>query len=621
MSASNSCYFLLFIFLRLVILTISQQTPLYYYCNNDNGNYTFAGDYSANLDNALFAISSNSAGNGHGFYSFSAGNNIDTIHAIALCRGDISLDNCMSCVNESTTTLPKLCPNQKEAVVWYDLCMLKYSNRSIYGNQGFSLRVIMINTQNASNVSQFNEDLGGLLRSLSSQAASGGSLRKFATENVTSGDFTDIYGLAQCTPDLSERDCNNCLQTATQIFPSYCYGRRGARVISPSCTLRYEIYKFFDSVPDPLSSPPQSSPRLPPPQSPPQPPPPGELGDDHSNLGGDNEDKSKDLPLVPLHIIRAATQEFSDENKLGQGGFGPVYKGTLMNGKEIAVKRLSKSSGQGLQEFKNEVMLIARLQHRNLVRLLGCCLEGDELLLIYEYMPNKSLDFFLFDSTRVAQLQWKLRLSIISGIARGLLYLHEDSRLKIIHRDLKASNVLLDHEMNPKISDFGMARIFQGNDTTANTNRIVGTYGYMAPEYAMEGLFSVKSDVFSFGVLLLEIISGKKNSGFHQSQPGQNLLNFAWKLWLDGRGLDLMDPTLGPSSVMAEVLKCTHIGLLCVQEDPGDRPTMSMVVVMLQSETISLPQPKEPPFSVGRVVPPDNKSSMNVVTLSKMSPR
>ncbi|XP_065631514.1 G-type lectin S-receptor-like serine/threonine-protein kinase At1g11410 [Quercus suber] len=228
--------------------------------------------------------------------------------------------------------------------------------------------------------------------------------------------------------------------------------------------------------------------------------------------------QSEDLevPFFSLATIVTATNYFSSDNKLGEGGFGLVYKGILTDGHEIAVKRLSRSSIQGLNEFKNEVTLIAKLQHRNLVRLLGYCIEGEEKMLIYEYMPNGSLDSFIFG--------WSMRFNIICGIARGLLYLHEDSRLRIIHRDLKASNVLLDSKMSPKISDFGMARIFGGDQTEGNTNRVVGTYGYMAPEYAIDGLFSVKSDVYSFGILLLEILSGKKNRmSFHPSQ-GLNLV-------------------------------------------------------------------------------------------------
>ncbi|XP_028752409.1 cysteine-rich receptor-like protein kinase 15 [Neltuma alba] len=226
-------------------------------------------------------------------------------------------------------------------------------------------------------------------------------------------------------------------------------------------------------------------------------------------------------------------------------------------------------------------------------------------------MPNSSLDFHLFNMEKRSQLEWKLRLSIINGIAKGLLYLHEDSRLRVIHRDLKASNIPLNHEMNPKISDFGLARAFGGDQRQANTIRVVGTYGYMAPEYAMEGLFSIKSDVFSFGVLLLEIISGKKNGGFYLSQHRQSLLTYAWRLWCEGKGLDLMDAILERSFEPSEVLKCIHIGLLCVQEDAADRPTMSSVVLMLASDSVNLLRPTQPAFSVGRGFTKKEPSSKN----------
>ncbi|XP_019151275.1 PREDICTED: G-type lectin S-receptor-like serine/threonine-protein kinase SD1-13 isoform X2 [Ipomoea nil] len=238
------------------------------------------------------------------------------------------------------------------------------------------------------------------------------------------------------------------------------------------------------------------------------------------NMCGEDTTRAKleELPVFDFEIIANATGNFDPRNKLGQGGFGPVYKGKLEDGQEIAVKRLSIYSGQGQEEFMNEVVVISKLQHRNLVRLHGCCIEGGEKMLVYEFMPNGSLDSLLFDPQNEEFLDWSKRFMIIEGIGRGLLYLHRDSRLKIVHRDLKASNILLDEQLNPKISDFGLARIFGGNQHQANTERVVGTYGYMAPEYAMDGRFSEKSDVYSFGVLLLEIVSGRKNSGFYHDE-------------------------------------------------------------------------------------------------------
>ncbi|XP_056171843.1 G-type lectin S-receptor-like serine/threonine-protein kinase At4g27290 [Syzygium oleosum] len=311
------------------------------------------------------------------------------------------------------------------------------------------------------------------------------------------------------------------------------------------------------------------------------------------------DDTSLQLPIFDMVTILRATNNFCDSNKLGEGGFGPVYKGQLPNGQEIAVKRLSEDSRQGLNEFKNEVMLIAKLQHRNLVKLVGCCVE-EERMLIYEYMPNGSLDTTIFGKTGENSLVWRRRFNIIIGIVRGLLYLHQDSRLRIIHRDLKASNVLLDSEINPKISDFGVARVFGGDLSQAKTKRIVGTYGYMAPEYAIDGLFSTKSDVFSFGVLLLEIICGKKNREFNHPDHSFNLVGHAWKLWLEGQVSDFIDPQLPDSFDLSEVVKCIQIGLLCVQRCPDDRPNMSSVLLMLDSESASLPQPKQPGFYIER---------------------
>ncbi|KAL3754540.1 hypothetical protein ACJRO7_001736 [Eucalyptus globulus] len=331
----------------------------------------------------------------------------------------------------------------------------------------------------------------------------------------------------------------------------------------------------------------------------------------------EKDKKGIEVPFFDLEIILQATNHFADENKLGRGGFGPVYKATFPGGQEIAVKRLLSGSGQGLEEFKNEVVLIAKLQHRNLVKLVGYCVKGDEKMLLYEYMPNKSLDSFIFDQTRCSLLTWEIRFEIILGITRGMLYLHQDSRLRIIHRDLKTSNVLLDEEMTPKISDFGLARIFEAKQTEANTQRVIGTYGYMSPEYALDGFFSFKSDVFSFGIVVLEIVSGRRNTCFYHSEGTLSLLTHAWKLWNDNKALDLMDQVLHETCNRDQVLKCINVALLCVQDNPSDRPTMSNAVLMLSSETTTLPTPKKPAFAfrtgISTTASTSSKSESNAV--------
>ncbi|XP_021741439.1 ephrin type-B receptor 3-like [Chenopodium quinoa] len=306
---------------------------------------------------------------------------------------------------------------------------------------------------------------------------------------------------------------------------------------------------------------------------------------------------SPDVKAFSFKDINTATDKFSFHRKLGEGGYGPVYKGKLKTGQEIAVKRLSKASSQGFEQFKNEVMLTARLQHVNLVKVMGFCVEREEKMLIYEYLPNSSFDFYLFDPVKSLQLDWGKRAHIIEGIIQGLLYLQEYSRLTIIHRDLKASNILLDKDLNPKISDFGMARIFQTDEYEANTSKIVGTYGYVPPEYVKQGVYSRKHDVYSFGVLLLQIISGKRNNQFYGANEEYNLLEYAYELWKEDEGKEFVDPSLDDSNSKYKLMRCMQVALLCVQEKQEDRPSMLEISAILNNKIEHIMNPKRPAFS------------------------
>ncbi|KAE8733198.1 UDP-3-O-acylglucosamine N-acyltransferase-like [Hibiscus syriacus] len=640
--------------------------PLFTFCSDNTINYTTNGTFHNNLKSVLESLPSNTSSTG--FYSTSIGDGASHVYARALCRGDATATTCRSCVLNASRDVLDGC-RTGEAIEWYDNCQVQYSfqNSSLMVYTG-KYPDSNHNEKNISNPGRFNDVLAFLMNNISRTAAYDSRLM-FETGEVKINKKERIYGLVQCTRDISGDFCLNCLNSALKDLNGCCRPRTGGSVLSRNCNVRFQMYKFYNASDSPLMYPEF---------------PAGDrwsMGMIMAVIGAaalvlalligsrfiysrlmkrkqiDLERSqttllyelaspkeviiteegqlvaSQEFPFLDLPTIKAATNGFSDSNKLGQGGFGTVYKGVLPNGKEVAIKRLSRKSWQGLEELKNEVILIAKLQHRNLVKLLGCGIEGDEKLLIYELMPNKSLDFFIFgrslvfvsDSEKRSKIDWKIWCDIITGISKGLVYLHEDSRLKIIHRDLKPSNVLLDQYMVAKISDFGMARIFCENQNAANTKRVVGTYGYMAPEYAMEGLFSVKSDVFSFGVIMLEILSGQKNSGFYQTKHAQTLLAYAWGLWKDGKELELIDRCLLESCSIPEIKRCIHIGLLCVQEDPTDRPTMSDVVVVLGSHTITLPEPKKPAFSVGRMIPVDQASttdpSISQMTMSNISAR
>ncbi|XP_072086011.1 probable LRR receptor-like serine/threonine-protein kinase RFK1 isoform X8 [Arachis hypogaea] len=285
-----------------------------------------------------------------------------------------------------------------------------------------------------------------------------------------------------------------------------------------------------------------------------------------------------------LEQIRAATNDFSPANKIGEGGFGPVYKGQLSDGTWVAVKQLSSKSRQGNREFLNEIAMISCLQHPNLVKLHGFCIENNQLMLVYEYMENNSLAHALFSSENQLKLDWSTRHRICIGIAKGLAFLHEESRLKIVHRDIKSTNVLLDGNLNPKISDFGLARLDEEEETHIST-RVAGTVGYMAPEYALWGHLSYKADVYSYGIVVLEIVSGKNNKSYMPSDDCLCLLDKAFHLQSTENIMALVDERLGLEVNPTEAENMLKVALLCTNVSPSLRPTMSEVVNMLEEKT------------------------------------
>nr|KYP42388.1 Putative cysteine-rich receptor-like protein kinase 23 [Cajanus cajan] len=689
--ASNSFNLVfLFIFLSFInstTTTKAQDPPsMYLYCEDNTTNTT----YLSNLKTLLATLASNAAA-GTTFHNDTVEN---TVFGLFMCRGDMVPPLCAHCVQNATTKLSSHpeCSHSKKGVIWYDDCMLRFSNATFFSTIATEPAFFGFNIANVStNEATFNRLVSAAMKKTAAEAANSAQGNLYAATHKSVSQTQTLYCMAQCTQDLGRGDCATCLSDAVKKLPACCEGKQGGRVLFPSCDVRYELYPFYrdgslteDGIIPTIEV--ERSPMF------------KDVKEsakdvvetammeltvalsnklaDMANLTGDsgeryrsetlslnNEQKlyivaqcTRDLSskrksssrtiiliiVVPtviisvimfsfasylirrkakhckailkenfgdesniveplqfdLTIIKAATNNFSYENKIGKGGFGEVYKGFLIDGRHIAVKKLSRTSRQGAAEFKNEVLLIARLQHRNLVEFIGFCLDEEEKILIYEYVSNKSLNYFLFDTHELQkEFSWSKRHNIIGGIARGILYLHEYSRLKVIHRDLKPSNILLDENMNPKISDFGLARIVEIDQQEGNTNRIIGTYGYMSPEYAMLGQFSEKSDIYSFGVMVLEIITGQKNAGSYELyNVADGLLSLVWRQWMDQTPLNILDPKLRENYCKMEVVKCIQIGLLCVQENPDARPTMLEIVSYLSNHSIELPSPLKPAF-------------------------
>ncbi|KAI0529662.1 hypothetical protein KFK09_002216 [Dendrobium nobile] len=600
--------FFLIIFIPFIaIQSFAEESPYFSYCSGDN--FTSPGFFKTRLHlfqnytgpkwslNGTVVI-----GNSPGFQVF----------GLAQCRPHISIDICNECLNQSASVVifhsSGGCGSRRSAVIRFDLCIFRYSDRRFFGiPEHKPFRFIPTKSLNVTD--GINADARDRLRDVLPRAAMEDSRYSEKITEDSGGLF--IIAVAWCTVDLSTDDCLQCLSRAEESFPN---GKHFGIVTSISCEVRLSTYPTSrDNIwsPSPLSPLSASNSTVP-------------ISQSRLNREGKMSKTAKMILLVgafgvvisslllitfflqqkrrnkkqtPLSIgkkmeeeildamkstvfdldtIRAATNNFTEENVLGHCGFAVTYKGVLQHGQEIAVKRLSRTSEQGLIEMENEVNLVTKLQHKNLVRLLGYYLE-EEKLLIYEYLPNASLAKFLDDPVKRRLLDWRTRFKIIVGISCGLLYLHKDSLHRIVHCNLNTTNILLDSNMDPKISEFGFAKLFSVVETERYISQIVGTSEYLAPESAHHGLFSTKSDVFSFGVLVLEIITGQRIGNINNA----DLLSNVREHWRQGMAWKVIDKSMGPEYSSKEAFKCIEIGLLCLQENHRDRPDMASLVTML----------------------------------------
>ncbi|KQK15894.1 cysteine-rich receptor-like protein kinase 10 isoform X2 [Brachypodium distachyon] len=601
-----------------------------------SGAYAANGTYQANLALLAAALPANASA-GSGFATATVGALPDLISALALCRGDVVTDDtsassCRACVAAGFRGAQRDCPGRKDATVYQDACVLRFSDQRFLDFVGANSPDGMFSSDSSGDIitapaALFNAAAVALMNATASHAVTADKYFATGEEDFhASSRYPKIYGLAQCAPDMTAPQCRSCLTGFVANIPWFLNGNPRGRALGIWCNLRYSVDPFYTggamvklSAPAPAIVPSIAI---------------AETGtgrkrriagisagvgcflllililaacafirfkrrkankNDHSAL---NEMARVKCTVYDFLTLQEATENFAEKHKLGEGGFGAVYKGILPDGHEIAVKKLIDSTGHGLDQIRNEVLVLAQLQHKNLVRLEGFCLHQNEILLVYEFIKNGSLDNFLFDASRRNTLNWNEEYNIVLGIAKGIMYLHEDSSIRIIHRDLKANNILLDEAMDPKIADFGLARLQVGGHTQTKTTRVVGTFGYMAPEYAIHGNVSPKIDIFSFGVLVLEIVTKRRNCGSCEADT-VNLLTDVWACWTKGTVSQMIDQSLeGHSRVQA--LRCVHIGLLCVQSDPHDRPDIPSVIFMLNRADMELQPPAQPAFFFGR---------------------
>ncbi|XP_039161961.1 cysteine-rich receptor-like protein kinase 42 [Eucalyptus grandis] len=569
-------------------LTVSDPRPTEagLYCENCTG--IVAQNIVPNFVAVMREISKSVANQRWGNYSLTSPP--PAVYGLAQCHGDLTESDCLLCFIKSWTCLPNF------GRLYLDGCFLRYGSYDFYNetvDPTYGMLKCSSNlTVPAERVAELSDRVDRVLRNVLASAVQNKGFTVAGEDEV--GGVAGVYALAQCWSALDAGGCRFCLENATSMARSCAPGEE-ARAMNAGCFLRYSTTKFYNvpdsggssrvHIPIAITSSVAATTAL------------VLIG---AYIGYKKYSKKKqgkqfvsNALYFKYETLEKATNFFDDLRKLGQGGGGSVYKGNLPDGKVVAVKRSVFNTRQWVDDFFNEVNLISGIQHKNLLRLLGCSIEGPESLLVYEYLPNGSLDQVLFVNNATPVLTWEERLHIITGTAEGLAYLHGGCGVKIIHRDIKTSNILLDKNLTAKISDFRLARRIAVDKSHLSTG-IAGTLGYMASEYLVRGQLTEKADVYAFGVLVLEVLSGRKNSIY--TRGSSTVLQSVWKHCKSNNLAACIDPALRGKFPILEASNVLQISLLCTQASMELRPPMSGVVEMLLDKDCVVPQPNQPPF-------------------------
>ncbi|KAD5960706.1 hypothetical protein E3N88_12178 [Mikania micrantha] len=622
------CIFIMFILMAKQVTSQSDDdnnnTLLRKYCRSyqSNGN-SYLRNLNTTLSNLRRQLSSPQV-----YYAYAQTTSNEFVYAFALCREYLSTSECLACFDAAVNET-RSCGTSDGGNVIYDDCSIRYENFGVnFGNSNEVLDddappgEVCSNETTSQTITTFNQVVEDLLSDIRDATPRTSNLYVASTRQVSTNNAT-VYAIAQCVRNVSQAICQGCLNTAYNNLQN-CLPNKEGRAIDFFCFMRYSDTPFFQSNQTtnvvPFLSKGSSS--------------------NAAMIAGVSCAAGLVLVILAFWIwyrkmkkaknvegaesglqskksysyqqLRLATNDCGEEYRIGKGGFGEVYKAIIDDENVVAVKKLHVGYARAKVEFENEVRLISNVQHRNLVRQLGCCIEGPDLLLVLELIPQGSLDKFLWGEKR-GTLNWEKRYDIIFGVARGLTHLHNEFHVKIIHRDIKLSNILLDNDFQPKICDFGLARL-QPEDQTHVSTRLAGTLGYMAPEYATKGHLSEKVDTYSFGIVILEIISGRRCTDENFSGPDtSHLLEHAWKLYEKGMHIELIDHALDiEEQHKANVMKTIEIALMCTQSPATLRPTMSEVVLMLSSG---------PSLGPGKLIKPSFIDSRRVIHIGANRPK